>query len=395
MTMATKTAIFEEYKTQYWKGSKHEKQAILTHICFVTNMHRKAAIRKFSALQLHDPATQNIRGRHLYYTPEVTVALKSVWETASEICAELLHPVVAEYVSVLTRDHLWNHPEETTSKLLRMSEATMKRRIAGFVRESTPHHGLGTTNPSALKLLVPIFTGPWEEKPPGYGQVDTVGHCGSSVSGDYAFTLHYTDTATLWSVQHAQWNKGKEATRESMKAIQQKLPFPWRGAHPDTGSEFINDWVIAWCKEQEIELTRSRPNHKNDNMYIEERNGHIVRKFAGYTRWDASESIQILNELYDVLIIYTNHFVPVRKCLKKEKVESRYIRRYDRAKTPYQRVVEHPAVDETIKRQLKTIHEAHNPYHLKQEIDRITKKLYDIQKRHVLEKISSRYGNSF
>jgi hypothetical protein len=346
MTMATKTAIFQEYKTQYWKGSKQEKQAILTHICFVTTMHRKAAIRKFSTLQLYDPDTQQGRGRQTYYTPDVTVALKSLWETASEICGELLCPVVPEYIHMLQRDSLWRHSEETTRKLLSMSQATMKRRIAGFFRENIPHHGLGTTNPSALKLSIPIFTGPWEGKPPGYGQIDTVAHCGSSVAGDYAFTLHYTDTATLWSVQHAQWNKGKEATRESMKTIQQKLPFPWLGAHPDTGSEFINDWVIQWCKTQGIGLTRSRPNHKNDNMYIEERNGHIVRKFAGYTRWDAPEIVTTLNELYDLLIIYTNHFVPVRKCLKKEKVGSRYIRRYDTAKTPYQRVMEHPAVDE-------------------------------------------------
>jgi len=386
MTMATKTAIFQEYKTQYWNGSKQEKQAILTHICFVTQMHRKAAIRKFSTLQLFDPTIQHGRGRQRYYTPDVTVALKSIWKTASEICAELLHPAVAEYVSLLSRDHLWHHPKETTSKLLSMSEATMKRRIAGFVRENRPHHGLGTTNPSALKLSIPIFTGPWEGKSPGYGQIDTVAHCGSSVAGDYAFTLHYTDTATVWSVQHAQWNKGKEATRESMKAIQQKLPFSWLGAHPDTGSEFINDWVITWCKKQHIELTRSRPSHKNDNMYIEERNGHIVRKFVGYARWDAPASIAVLNELYAVLTLYTNHFVPVRKCLKKEKVGSRYIRRYDRAKTPYQRVMEHSAVDIAVKRQLQSVHEAHNPYHLKQEIDRITKKLYDIQKRHVLEK---------
>jgi hypothetical protein len=386
MTMATKTAIFQEYKSQYWMGSKQEKQAILTHICFVTSMHRKSAIRKFSALQCIDPATQKTRGRQPYYTPDVTVALRSVWKTASEICAELLHPVVSEYVSLLVRDHLWNHPEETTKKVLSMSEATMKRRIAGFVREHTPHHGMGTTNPSALKLTVPIFTGPWEGKPPGYGQIDTVAHCGSSVVGEYAFTLHYTDAATLWSVQHAQWNKGKEATRESMKAIQQQLPFPWLGAHPDTGSEFINDWVITWCRDQQIELTRSRPNHKNDNMYIEERNGHIVRKFVGYTRWDTREAVDVLNKLYDVLIVYTNHFVPVRKCMKKEKVGSRYIRRYDIAKTPYQRVMENPVVSERIKRQLKAIHDAYNPWHLKQEIDRITRKLYDIQKRHVLEK---------
>lgn len=386
MTMETKTAVFQEYGAQYWKGSKHEKQAILTHLCFVTGMHRKAAIRKFARLQADDPMTHRVRGREPIYTADVTRALRFVWETASELCGELLHPAVPEYVAVLGRDHLWHHPEGTTTKLLAMSEATMKRRIAGFVRKRTPHHGMGTTKPAALKLTVPIFTGPWEDKPPGYGQIDTVAHCGSSLAGDYAYTLNYTDAATMWSCQRAQWNKGKEATRDSMQAIKTRLPFPWRGAHPDTGSEFINDWVIAWCRRHRIAYTRSRPNHKNDNMYVEERNGHIVRKFVGYRRWDAPETVPLLNNLYETLSLYLNHFVPVRKCLKKEKVGSRYIRRYDRAKTPYQRVLEHLIVDPFVKRRLQQRHDALNPLVLKREIDQITRTLYDVQKRHETEK---------
>lgn len=386
MTMETKTAVFQEYTAQYWSGTKFSKHEILTHVCFVTGVHRKAAIRKFSRLQTDDTEQHRSRGRTPVYTSDVTVALKSVWNTASEICAELLHPAVADYVFVLTRDHQWHHPEQTTRKLLRMSEATMKRRIAGFVRENRPHHGKGTTTPSALKLTIPIFTGPWEGKPPGYGQIDTVAHCGSSLAGDYAYTLNYTDAATLWSCQHAQWNKGKAATRDSMRAIKERLPFRWLGAHPDTGSEFINDWVVAWCKRHRIEYTRSRPNHKNDNMYVEERNGHVIRKFAGYTRWDAPGTVDILNDLYDTLSLYLNHFVPVRKCVRKEKVGSRYIRHYDTATTPYQRVMDHPAVPPVVKERLIRVHTTLNPLMLKQKIDQITRKLYDGQRRYAAEK---------
>ena len=85
-------------------------------------------------------------------------------------------------------------------------------------------------------------------------------------------------------IPRAQWNKGMEQTRESMKVIKSRMPFPWLGAHPDTGSEFINRFVMEWCQQEKIELSRSRPNKSNDNMYVEERNGHVVRKFVGYIR---------------------------------------------------------------------------------------------------------------
>ena len=113
------------------------------------------------------------------------------------------------------------------------------------------------------------------------GQIDTVVHCGSSLLGDMAYTLNYTDAATMTVIPHAQWNKGMEQTRESMKVIKSRMPFSWLGAHPDTGSEFINHFVMEWCREKKIDLSRSRPGKSNDNMYVEERNGHVIRKFVG------------------------------------------------------------------------------------------------------------------
>ena len=172
---------------------------------------------------------------------------------------------------------MWRHQDETTDKLLGMSEATVKRRVGTFLKARRRKKGLTVTRPSHLKRIVPIFTGPWDDKPPGWGQIDTVLHSNSS-SGDAVYTLNYTNAATLLVIPRAQWNKGQEATREGMKKIKEIMPFPWLGAHPDTGSEFINHFVVNWCKEVKIDFSRSRPNRKNDNMYVEERNGHVIRK---------------------------------------------------------------------------------------------------------------------
>lgn len=380
MTMKTKNEIFQEFKERYWKADKNEKGSILTHVCAVTKMHRKAVVRKFRGLQKRDPCSLENRGRKTYYTPDVTAALKDIWEDASEICGELLHSAIAEYVTILKRDNMWNHSDETTGKLLKMGEITVRRRVANFTKARRNRHGISDTKPSHLKELIPIFLGPWEDKSPGHGQIDTVRHS-NSASGDAVYSLNYTDAASLGVFTRAQWNKGMEATRDGLEYVKQNLYFPLLGVHPDTGSEFINEKVIEWCGGR-IEISRSRPNHKNDNMHVEERNGHVIRKMIGYITLNCFEAVDALNDVYDVSNPYRFHFVPVRRMIEKEKLSSRYRRKYEKvAKTPYQRILEHNDVSKEVKNILRVIHDTLNPRVMQREIARYISKLYDVQKR--------------
>lgn len=382
MIMATKNAIFQEHLPSYLQAGKQHKGAILKHVCFVTDMHRKAAIRKFKALQMKEPFSGEGRGRKESYGADVTLALKTIWEAGAEVCGELLHPVIPEYVQVLKRDRLWQHGPAATFKLLCMSMGTVKRRLGKFRKARRAKKGVCATKPSHIKHLVPVFIGPWQGKPPGWGQIDTVMHSHSAF-GDAVYTLNYTDAATLTPVLHAQWNKGQQATCGSMRTIRAIMPFAWAGAHPDTGSEFLNWFILGWCKEQGIDLSRSRPNHKNDNMYVEERNGHVVRKFIGYLTLNCREAVDALNAVYEMLNPYLLHFVAVRRLIKKERLASRYKRTYEKtAKTPYQRIQEHDAVSKELKARLKAEHEKLNPLILKQEIDRRIETLYATQRRY-------------
>ncbi len=386
MTMATKNEIFRKYLGEYLTATKEQKLGILTIVCLVTDMHRKAAIRKFRALQMYDPAHEERRGRKTHYTPDVTAALKDIWKAGNEVCGELLHPMIPEYVAILTRDKMWHHSGEATQKLLGMSERTVKRHVGKFFKIRRARKGISATSPSALKHIIPVFRGPWQDKPPGYGQIDTVVHCGSSLLGDMVYTLNYTDAATLLVIPRAQWNKGMQATRDSMKAIQARLPFPWLGAHPDTGSEFINRFVVEWCAQEKIELSRSRPGKKNDNMYVEERNGHVIRRFVGYVRLDCPQAVDALNALYEVLAPYLMHFVAVRRTTGKEKIQSHYRRTYEKvAKTPYQRILEHSTVTDTIKERLRKEHALLNPLTMKREVEKRLRAVYDVQKRYGMQ----------
>ncbi|MFH0952607.1 MAG: hypothetical protein V1838_05545 [Patescibacteria group bacterium] len=381
MTMATKTEVFQRYLPVYLKASKQDKQAILDTVCDVTNFHRKAAIRKFHRLQMGLEGGSHRRGRSTIYGPDVIAALKEAWETSSEICGELLHPVISDYVNVMKRDGQWRHRYDTTERLLQMSEGTVKKKVGAFMKARHKRKGLSSTSPSALKNIIPIVIGEWALKPPGFGQIDTVAHCGPSLLGDMVFTVNYTDIATLWHGLAAQWNKGQVATLESIRSIRKRLPFRLMGLHPDTGSEFINWHIKGWCDEESIELTRSRPGHKNDNAYVEQKNGHVVRRFLGYTRFDVRETIDIINQVYLKLELYLNHFVPSRKCVDKRRIGARYKRKYDKAQTPYTRVLAHKDVSGQVIKDLEEIHAKLNPLILKTEIDKLTLDLIKIQRQ--------------
>jgi hypothetical protein len=388
MKMETKREVFARYEEEYYKARiKKNGRKILTKIINtvrdVTSMGRKSIIRRFHTLQMKDTSISETRGRSLYYTPDVTVALKEVWETGGEVCGELLHPMVSEYVQILKRDKMWKQSDEATGKLLAMSMGTMKNRIEKFLKARGKGHGMSSTKASLIKHIIPIFHGDWSEKLPGTGQIDTVVHSGHTLKGDLVFTLNYIDVPTLWDITRAQWNKGQVATQESLAYIQSMLPWKLLEVHPDTGCEFINWHLKTWCDTNDIKMTRSRPNHKNDNMHVEERNGHIIRKYIGYIRLDCKEAVDALNDVYAVLCPYLNHFVASRRVIEKFEVNGKWKKKYEPvAKTPYQRVLENEHITNEVKEKLKTEHEKLNPLLMKKEIDRLKKILYDIQRKY-------------
>lgn len=378
MTMGAKQEVFKEKLQEYLAASKEEKGKILDAVCSVTKVHRKAAIRRFRSLQMKDRGIPDKRGRPVIYTKAVCAALKDIWECAHRICAERLHPLIGEYVAILKRDSMWKHSDSATQLLLQMSVGTMKNHISVF-----PHakdgRGRGTTKPSHLKEIIPIRRGPWQNPDPGNGEVDTVAHCGSTLAGDYCYTVQYTDVSTIWTCLSAQWNKGEVETQKSIERISNHLPFPLLGIDPDSGSEFINWHLKGWCDEQRVEMTRTRPYMKNDHARIEQKNYTDVREFVGFVRIDNPKAVRIMNELYDVLEEYINFFLPSMKCIAKTRIGSRYVRSYNTAQTAYQRVLAHPLISDGIKNQLQEKYATLNPRILQQKSDRLIRRLYAIK----------------
>jgi len=262
-----------------------------------------------------------------------------------------------------------------------MSLGTVKKRVAVFSRTMNSFgNGKSTTRPGSIMSMIPVRMDGWDNANVGTMQLDTVTHCGDTVAGDFVYTVNATDVATLWGERRAQWNKGKIATVSSMENIERRLPFLITEWHPDSGSEFINWHCYEKYKDK---LTRSRPHHKNDNCFIEERNGHVIRRWLGYTRFDIEDIVEAINDFYNVLTPYLNHFIASKRIISKERIGARWkITREARAKTPYERVLERNDVSEETKTKIRREHEKLNPAILKQEIVKKRKEVFNILKRH-------------
>jgi uncharacterized protein (UPF0297 family) len=377
MNMATKHEIIHEYLPRYLKADRRGKTAILDQVCAVTGYPRKSAIRAFHNTQMMDVSVPERRGRPKRYTKETESALHELHALAHEICAERLHPMIKEYVRILSDHGQWDHDEETTTLLCSMSLGAVKARISG-TRKLHGRKGRAMTKPSLLKEIVPIRHGPWENPEPGTGEVDTVAHCGGSTDGDYAYTVQYTDIAVPgWTVLAAQWNKGEIATTQSIERIERRLPWDLRWLDPDSGSEFINWHLQRWTKKRNVRFTRTRPYMKNDHARVEQKNYTNIRQFVGYHQYDDPKAVPLLNELYDVLEDYINFFIPSMKTTEKIPIEgSKKCRRiHDVPQTPYQRALAHPKVPEEVKQRLREKYATLNPASLKKDIDRICSKL--------------------
>ncbi len=389
MHMEHKKGVFAEKAKEYWSVDKKRKSELLDAVVEVSGLTHKGAIKRFRKMQLRDPGTTEKRGRPRKYTTNVIAALKEVWEIGSEACGENLHSQIGEYVDIQQREKTWGYGIETTKKLRSMSLGSAKVYVGQFVRTRRNFGGKSTTKKSSIISMVPIRMDGWDTAEAGVTQVDTVAHCGHANVGDFVFTTNGSDVATLWGSRRAQWCKGAEVTKTSLALMRASSPFPWTEVHPDSGNEFINAHCLVYAAHTNLRMTRSRPYHKNDNCFVEERNGHVVRAYVGYERLDVRETIDALNDLYDVLTPYLNHFIASRRIVSKERIGARWkVTREKVSMTPYQRVLERSDIPDEIKNKLKAEHATLNPKTMKANVDRKTLRMLDIQRRGTPQKLS-------
>jgi len=325
-------------RPRYRLAPRRDKSRLLDEFCRVTKRDRKVAIR----LLRRPPRPTGCRaGRPRAYPTNLRPALEELWEASDYLCSKRLAPFLPELIDVLERHDEVRLSAAQRTAFLRISPATIDR-LLGPVRRQHRRHGIATTSPSltALRAQVPLRTfGEWRNVPPGHLQADLLAHCGDSSHDFFLTSLLAIDVATGWTELRAVWGKGHTRVGSAVHLVRQALPMPLLSLHTDNGGEFLNHILIPWCRTERIPMTRGRPYRKNDQAYAEQRNGAVLRRYIGYDRYSTRAAFAALHAVHELLRLYVNFFLPIRKLISKERHGARVVKRFDRAQTPYRRLL--------------------------------------------------------
>lgn len=380
--MQTRHELTLEILPRYLKAGKQGKTKILDEYCANTGYDRKYAISKLREYQLTQGIKFKVAGKHKrnrekIYDMAVEEALHIIWDIYDNICAERLHPQLKTVVDKLISCNELDIEPDVEMKLKNISLGTLKLLLKNIKVRETNRIG-GTTKPGTLlKNQIPLRVGLWDEKKVGFSEIDLVAHCGDCLAGEFVFTLNTTDIKTGWFEAEAVLGKSQERVFKGIRCIRERLPFDLLGIDSDNGGEFINWIMLRYCEKEDIVFTRSRPYQSNDNAHIEQKNWTTIRKNLGYTRIETQEKCDLVNELYrGPLRDYINFFLPSMKCVSRKRVGSKIVKKYDEAKTPYQRVVESSNVPQGVKGRLHQRYFELNPVALRKEIDKLKRQIF-------------------
>jgi hypothetical protein len=344
LTMSQRKAVTKAKATAYAHGNRAKKTQILDDLVDLTGWHRdyaRASLRQALKPRLVKPRAP----RGPTYGPRVIAALVKCWAVLRAPAGKRLAPMLPVLVPLLRRDGELDLTDEEATLLMRMSAATIDRRLAGERSKLMPRGRSHTKPGSLLKSQIPVRTwAEWDDTVPGFVEIDLVGHEGGNASGEFCFTLTVTDIATGWTVNRSVRNKAQKWVSEALQHVVEAFPFPILGIDSDNGSEFINEHLLRWCVDQKVTFTRSRPGNKNDGCYVEQKNWARVRELVGYYRYDTPGELAKLNQIWGLDEVFANYFLPQQKLIFKQRNGAKVTKRYDTATTPHQRAVTHPEV---------------------------------------------------
>ena len=379
MSQKSKKEYLQAIHKRYKNSTKKQKQTILNEFCINTDYHRKHAIRLLGNFIRFIKPKPKKRGKPSVYDNDAfKTPLKRIWIGANLPCSIRLKPILPLWLPSYAEEY--GLLDYKIIKLLKKISASTIDRILKPARIKYTKRGIATTKPGTLlRKQIPIKTNQWDETKPGFLEADTVAHCGESMAGMFAFTLDLVDIATGWTEQRAVWGKGETNVVEQIKNIDAYLPFPILGFDCDNGGEFINHHLFKHFANKKIQFTRSRPYQKQDNAHIEQKNWTHVRQWLGYDRLDNPKVIRLMNALYtSEWRLYHNFFCPSVKLISKKLVAAKTIKRYDKPKTPYQRVLESKYIDSKTKKELKELFNTLNAFKLRKAMEIKLKKTFKI-----------------
>lgn len=369
MSQGARKELLAALKPEYLRASWTQKQQLLDGFIAATGYDRKYAI---AILNREETPRSQKRQRQPFYGSDIRDALIEIWNRAgNRLCSKRLVPILPTLVEKMEQFGHLQFSQEQRTKLLSLSAATIDRLLKP--ERTAQRRGRSTTKPGLLlRKQIPVKTfADWNDASPGFVEADLVAHCGDNTRGQFLNTLTVTDVATTWTETAALLRKSEADVLHALSQICASLPFTIRGLDTDNGGEFMNHSLATWCDDNGVTFTRAREYEKNDQAYVEQKNGSIVRRLIGYDRYEGVESWELLSTLYRISRLYVNYFQPSLKLLSKSRDGARVYRRYEIAQTPFERVVKSPSIPEDTKERLRREFDQLDPVLLLNEIERM------------------------
>lgn len=350
--MASRAEITTKYAKAYVKAGKGERGRILDQVVEVTGWSRDNARRRLTAAASQPPgvgrqvAKRPRKPRAPKFSSDAVKVLARVWAASGGQCGKYLAASMRIQLDGLERHGELVHGQDrygpaVRQELLGMSAATIDRYLRS-VKAADQITGTATTKPSPLlrSSITIRKAGDEVEAEPGFFEGDTVAHCGPTLKGEFARTVNLTCVHTGWTFTRTVRNNAHANILSALTAALAEVPFEVVGLDFDNGSEFLNKAVIAWAGEREIFFTRSRPYKKNDQATIESKNGHLVRRYGFYYRYDTEPERRTLNRLWTLVNDRLNYLTPTRKPTGwGQDRNGRRTRLYDQPATPLDRLL--------------------------------------------------------
>jgi hypothetical protein len=366
LTHAARIELARSLRRRYQAASSRAKKQILDEFIAVSAYHPKYAIHLLNAADTAVPA-RRLRARPTIYDDAAKQALIVLWEASDRVCGKRLKPLLSILVQALERHGHLKLNEVIRGKVLAMSAATIDL-LLRTARNATRTRKPRRVTPE-IRRRIPVRTfADWHEPPPGSMEMDLVAHCGDRNRGSYVHSLVLTDIASGWTECAPLVVRESSLLVEALERVRQGLPFTLQALDVDNGSEFVNETMIQYCLRNGIELTRSRPYRKNDQAWIEQKNGAVVRKLLGYRRFEGIAAAQALARLYGASRLFVNFFQPSFKLAEKHRQGARVTKRYHPPQTPCDRLLLNEAVSDDIKVKLREVGETLDPLQLLEEV---------------------------
>lgn len=375
VSMATRAELVSATRGRYSAALRGQKKQILDEFVAVTGFHRKHAMRLLRGRGDLKPGGP--RPQRRVYDEAVRTALIVVWEASDRICGKRLKPLMGPMVEAMERHGHLRLEAEVRTHLLAMSAATIDRALIEAKAGAGQKRRRGSVN--GVRQSIPVRTfSDWGDPAPGFCEADLVWHSGPTAKGSFIQTLVVTDIATGWTECAPLLVREQTQVLLVLAEIRKVLPFALLGFDTDNDSVFMNETVRDYCAAEKITFTRCRPYRKNDQAWVEQKNGSIVRRIVGYRRFEGHVATTALAELYATVRLFVNFFQPSFKLAEKERQGSRVLKRYHKPATPYQRLIADTRTPDDVRQRLEKVYASLDPVRLLRDMRFGQQRLVDL-----------------